>query len=618
MGTVSDFVVQRIQEWGVSRVFAFPGDGIGAFDGALGRAERAGDGLQYVRPTHEELCSLMAAAHAKFTGEVGVCIATSSPGAFHLLNGLYDAQMDNQPVVAIVGQQGLNALGTFTQQESNLERILADVAVYVQTIVSPQQAQAVVDTAFRTARVRLGPAVIILPHDVQAMKMPEVARASWVARSSAVAPSTAIVPPESEILKAAAIINGGHKVTFIVGHGANGATDEVLRAAELCGAGIITTVRAKQVIPSDVPYHSQQLGLLGSLPSVHQMSGCDTLVFLGTNYPYSQFLPKTGQARAIQVDLKPEQMGLRYPTELNLWGDVKATLAALIPHLDQKTDLSWQDTVADEMVEWENEMEAQAMLTYKDGVNPRRVFHELNKRLPANAIITADAGTTVDWYGHHIRLRRGMLGDLSGRLATMLAAMPYAVAAKFAYSDRPVICTIGDGAFQMLGMNELITIKKYMKDWDNPQLIIMVLHNDDLTQVSWEMRTEDANPVWPTSQDVESVDYAGWAELLGFTGIRVKSDDEVEAAWEAAFANRGVTLIDAYTSKNVPPLPAHISLEYAKNTAEALLKGDPDGADVVRDSAKALVAEGIERVKAMVHIGQARRGEEGAQGFPER
>ena len=606
MGTVSDFVIKRIEEWGVSRVFAFPGDGIGEFDGALGKAERAGEGVHYVRPTHEEICSLMATAHAKFTGEVGVCIATSSPGAFHMLNGLYDAQMDNQPVVAIVGQQGLNALGTFTQQESNLERVLADVAVYVQTIVSPEQAQAVIDTAFRTARVRLGPAVVILPHDVQGMKMPELAPANWVSRSSAVAPSISIVPPESEIVKAAAIINAGSKVTFIVGHGANGATDEVLAAAELCGAGLITALRGKQVVPSDVPYHSQQLGLLGSLPSFHQMAGCDTLVFLGTNYPYSQFLPESGQARAIQVDLKPEQMGLRYPTELNLWGDVKAVLTALIPHLDQKTDLSWQNTVADEMVEWENEMEAQAMLSYHDGVNPRRVYHELNKRLPANAIVTADAGSTADWYGHHIRLRRGMLGDLSGRLATMLAAMPYAVAAKFAYSDRPVICTIGDGAFQMLGMNELITIKKYMKEWDDPQLIIMVLHNNDLTQVSWEMRTEDANPVWSTSQDVESVDYAGWAELLGFTGIRVTSDDEVEAAWDAAFANRGITLIDAYTSKNVPPLPAHITFEFAKNTGEALLKGDPDGMDVIRDSAKALVAEGMERVKGKLNIGQDR------------
>lgn len=604
MTTVSDFVIERIKAWGVSRIFGFPGDGIGEFDGALGKAEREGDGLEYIRPTHEEICSLMATAHAKFTGEVGVCTATSSPGAFHLLNGLYDAKTDNQPVVAILGQQGLASFGTFTQQENNLERTFSDVAVYVQTIVSPEQAQAVVDTAFRMARTYLGPAVIILPHDVQGMKFTELTPANWVSRSSAVAPSTAILPPAAEIQKAADIINAGERVTFIVGHGSNGATDEVLEAAKLSGAGLITALRGKQVVPSAVTYHSQQLGLLGSLPSLHQMSDCDTLVLLGTNYPYGQFLPKTGQARAIQVDLKAEQMGLRYPTEVNLWGDVKTTLTALIPLLEAKKDLSWQEKVSHEMLEWENEMKAQAMLTYQDGVNPRRVYHELNKRLPANAIVTADAGSTADWYGHHIRLRRGMMGDLSGRLASMLAAMPYAVAAKFAYSDRTVICTIGDGAFQMLGMNELITVKKYMKGWVTKQFIVMVLHNNDLTQVSWEMRTEDANPLWEGSQDVESVDYAGWAELLGFKGITVTSDDDVAAAWDAAFAHQGVTLIDAYTSKNVPPLPAHITAEFARNTAEALLKGDPSGLDVIRDSAKALVTEGVERVKGKLNIGQ--------------
>ncbi|GAB3489646.1 thiamine pyrophosphate-requiring protein [Flexivirga lutea] len=610
MANVSDFVIQRIRQWGVSRVFGFPGDGIGEFDGALGAAQRDGDGLDYIRPTHEEICSLMATAHAKFTGEVGVCVATSSPGAFHMINGLYDAKSDNQPVVAIVGQQALSSLGTFEQQQDNLERAMEDVAVYVQTIVTPQQAQAVVDTAFRAARVHLGPAVIVLPHDVQGMDMPELEPANGVSRSSAVAPSVDIVPPEAEIAKAAEIINAGSKVTFLVGHGANGATDEILEAARLCGAGIITALRAKQVVPSDVPFHTQQLGLLGTRASQRQMAGCDTLVLLGTNYPYAQFLPETGQARALQVDLKPEQMGLRYPTELNLLGDVKQTLRALIPQLTQKSDLSWQEGVAADMVEWENEMQAQAMLNYQDGVNPRRVYYELNKRLPAKAIVTCDAGSTADWYGHHVRLRDGMSGDLSGRLASMAAAMPYATAAKFAHSDRSVVCTIGDGAFQMLGMNELITVKKYLDKWQTPQFIVMVLHNNDLTQVSWEMRTEDANPLWTTSQDVQTVDYAGWAELLGFKGIRVKSDDDVAAAWDAAFAHQGVTLIDAYTSKNVPPLPPKITMEFAKNTAEALLRRDPEELNVVRDSAKAVAAEGVERLKGRLNIGQD-RGQDG-------
>ncbi|RKR74855.1 thiamine pyrophosphate-requiring protein [Frondihabitans australicus] len=600
---VSEFIIQRIREWGVTRVFGFPGDGIGEFDGMLGKTDRDGDGLEYIRPTHEEICSLMATAHAKFTGEVGVCVATSSPGAFHMLNGLYDAQMDNQPVVAIVGQQGLAALGTFVQQESNLERTFADVACYVETITTPDQAQVVVDTAFRTAKLRLQPAVIVLPHDVQAMDWQEPAPANWVSRSSAVAASTAITPPIAEIQAMAEIINAGQKVTFLVGHGATGATDEVLEAADLAGAGIITSLRGKAVVPSDVAYHTQQLGLLGSKPSLDQMKGCDTLVILGANYPYGQFLPATGQARAVQVDLKPEQLGIRYPTEVNLWGDVKSVLTAVIPLLKRHDDRSWQEKAAADMADWETEMQDQADIAYDDGVNPRRVFAGLNDRLPDGAIVTCDAGTTADWYGHHIRLRRGMMGDLSGRLATMLAAMPYATAAKFAYPDRPVVCTIGDGAFQMLGMNELITVKKYLSRWKNKQLIVVIMHNDDLGQVSWEMRTEDGNPMWRGSQDVETVDYAGYAELLGFRGIAVKDDDAVAAALDAAFAHDGVTVIDAYVSRNVPPLPPHITREYALNTAKSLIKGDPVELDVIKDSAKAMAAEGLDRVKGALHLG---------------
>jgi pyruvate dehydrogenase (quinone) len=612
MTTVSEFVIQRVKEWGVSRVFGYPGDGIGAFDGALGKAEEKGVGLEYIRPTHEEICSLMATAHAKFTGEVGVCVATSSPGAFHMLNGLYDAQMDNQPVVAILGQQGLAAVGTFTQQVSDLERVFADVACYIETVTTAEQVQAVIDTAFRTAIVRRQPAVVILPHDVQAMKFEPPAAEHWVSRSSAVAPSTRVTPPAEDVARMAEIINAGSKVTFLVGAGAQGSTDLVLEAAAKAGAGIITALRGKDIIPADVPFHTQQVGLLGSLPSLHQMHRCDTVVLLGTNYPYGEFLPATGQARGVQVDLDPSQLGLRYPTELNVWGDVGATLEALVPLLTDKRQvdggLDWQEKVAAEMVEWEHEMHAQAEVGYKDGVNPRRVIRAVNAALPENSTVTCDAGTTADWYGHHIRLRRGMRGDMSGRLATMLAAMPYAVAAKFARPGTTAVCTIGDGAFQMLGMNELITVKKYLHRWENQQLVIVIMHNDDLGQVSWEMRTEDGNPMWRGSQDVETMDYAGYAELLGFTGIAVHSDDEVEAAVARAFENPGVTVIDAYVSRSVPPLPPHITAEYAINTAKSLLKGDPVELDVVRDSAKALATEGVERVKDALHLGD--RGED--------
>ena len=604
MATVSDFLVQRLKAWGVSRVFGYPGDGIGELDGALGRAERKGEGLEYIRPTHEEVCALMAVAHAKFTGEVGVCMATSSPGGFHLLNGLYDAKMDNQPVVAIVGQQGLDALGTATQQESNLERTFADVAAYVQTIVSPAQAQVVIDTAFRTAIARRQPCVIVLPHDVQAMKATEPTASHWMSRSSDAPAQIGITPPEGELRRAAEILNAGRKVTFLVGAGARGATDEVIEAATIAGAGIITALRGKDVVPADVPFHTQQVGLLGSLPSLHQMNDCDTLLMLGTNYPYGEFLPKTGQARAVQVDIRPEQLGVRYPTEVNLWGDVKATLAALIPMLERKTDRSWQEGIEVQWRGWEREMKDQALQSFADGGNPRRIFHELNARLPENAVVTCDAGTTADWYGHHIRLGRGMKGDLSGRLATMLASMPYATAAKFAFPDRPVICTIGDGAFQMLGMNELITVKKYLKQWTNPQFIVIVMHNDDLAQVSWEMRTEDGNPVWRGSQDVESVDYAGWAELLGFKGIRVTDDDFAAAAIEEALAHRGVTVIDDAVTRNAPPLPPKITSEYRDNMIKAMLKGDPLAVPTLIDSAEALAHEGLDRVKGALHLGR--------------
>ena len=601
--TVSEFVIRRMQEWGVTRVYGYPGDGIGDFDGALGRADREGTGVQYVRPTHEEMAAFMATAHAKFTGEVGVCVATSSPGAFHLLTGLYDAKSDNVPVVAIVGQQGLAAIGTFTQQEDNLERVFADVACYVQTITTPEQVHAVLDTAFRTALARLQPAVVVLPHDVQAMDAGEPGAEHWVSRSSAVAASTRITPPEDELRRAAAVINAGERVTFLVGAGARGATDEVLAAAERVGAGIVTALRGKDVVPADVPFHTQQVGLLGSLPSLHQINGCDTIVLLGTNYPYGEFLPKTGQARGVQVDLKPEQLGVRYPTEVNLWGDVRSTLTALLPLLEQTTDTSWQETIAAEWHDWEQEMEAQAMLSFPDGGNPRRIFHELNRRLPDGAIVTCDAGTTADWYGHHLRLRRGMRGDLSGRLASMNGAMPYAVAAKFAHPDRAVICTIGDGAFQMLGMNELITVKKYLAAWDDPTFVVIVMHNDDLAQVSWEMRTEDGNPVWRGSQDVESVDYAGWAELLGFRGVRVTRDEDAAAAVEAALAHRGVTVIDDHVTRNAPPLPPKITKEYRNNTIKAFAKGDPLAPQALVDSAEGLVAEGVERVKGALHLG---------------
>jgi len=587
--TVSDFVIDRLIAWDLHRFYGFPGDGIGGFDGALERAESDGKDFSYIRPTHEEIAAFMACAHAKFTGDVGVCIATSGPGAIHMLNGLYDAKMDSQPVVAIVGQQGLVSLGSHAQQEVNLERVFADVAGYVQTVTTGMHAQVVVDRAVRIARAERCPTVVILPADVQNMDFEEPALTHWVSRSGVGHASTALTPPEEELRRAADVLNAGGKVAMMVGEGARGATDEVIAVAERLGAGIITTLLGKDVVPGDLPYHTQQLGLLGSKPSYDMVQDCDTLLMVGSNYPYAEFLPETGQARGVQIDLSSEHLSLRYPMEVNLAGDAKATLTALLPHLTQQQDTSWQEQVIEGMKDWNDVTEREAM-TEADPINPRYVYHLLNKHLPDNAIVTADAGTTADWYGHHIKLGRHMSGNLSGMLASMLAAMPYAVAAKFAHPDRPVVCTIGDGAFQMLGMNELITVKRHWKTWDDPRFIVLVLHNHDLSQVSWEMR-EVGDPRWDTSQLVEDMDYAGYADLLGLRGIRVDKPDQVADAWETAFSADRPVVLDVHTDPNVPPLPAHISFDEAKGFLATLAKGDPAERAVIRNSLRAVGAE---------------------------
>jgi len=525
-------------------------------------------------------------------------MATSGPGAVHLLNGLYDAKMDNQPVVAIVGQQGLVSFGSDTQQQVDLERVFADVAGYVQTVVSPMQAALVVDRAVRIARAQRCPTVVILPADIQNAKMQEPALEHWVSRTGVGHASTELRPPDSELRRAAEVLNAGHKVAMIVGQGARGAREEVIAVAEKLGAGIITALLGKDVVPGDLPYHTQQLGLLGSKPSYDMMQDCDTLLMIGSNYPYAEFLPATGQARGVQIDLTSRHLSLRYPMEVNLAGDAKATLTALLPHLDRQPDRSWQEGVIAGMKDWNEVTEREAM-TKADPINPRYVYHLLNQRLPANAIITADAGSTADWYGHHIKLGPDMRGNLSGMLASMLAAMPYAMAAKFAYPDRPVVCTIGDGAFQMLGMNELITVKRHWKSWADPRFIVMVLHNDDLTQVSWEMR-EVGDPRWDTAQQVESMDYAAYAEVLGLRGIKVDRPEQVADAWDAAFTADRPVVLDVYTDANVPPLPPHISFGEAKGFLATLVKGDPAESAVIRNSLRAVGAQLFANAKSLV------------------
>lgn len=585
--SVSDFIIDRLIEWGLHRWYGFPGDGIGGFDGAMGRAQHEGKNFSYVRPTHEEEAAFMATAHAKFTGEVGVCMSTSGPGAIHLMNGLYDAKGDNAPVVAIVGQQARVSLGTEFQQEINLERMFSDAAVFVQTVATPMHAQLVVDKAVRMAKAYRGPAVVILPADLQTMDMEEPTVDHFVSRSGVGYAEDRLRPDDEALARAAKVLNDGEKVAMLVGQGAIGGTEETLAVAERLGAGVITTLLGKQVVPGDVPYHTQQLGLLGSRPSYDMMQKCDTLLMVGTNYPYGEFMPPTGKARAVQIDLSPRHLGIRYPTEVNLWGDAKTTLAALLPHLDQH-DTGWQQKIAGEQQDWVKENKRVA-LTEADPINPRSVYVSLNEKLPDNAIITADAGSTADWYGFHIELGPNQMGNLSGRMASMLAAMPYALGGKFAYPDRPVVCTIGDGAFQMMGMNGMLTVKRHWKEWASPSFIVLIINNGDLNQVSWEMR-EAGDPRWDTAQMVEPMDYAGYAEMLGLKGIRVDAPGDIDAAFDEAFAADRPVILDVKCDRNTPPLPAHIAVAQAKGLAESLLAGDPELGRVVNQSSRAAAA----------------------------
>ncbi|WP_434591121.1 thiamine pyrophosphate-requiring protein [Brevibacterium sp. 1718] len=585
--SVSDFIIDRLIAWDLHHWYGYPGDGIGGFDGAMGRAQDEGKDFTYVRPTHEEEAAFMATAHAKFTSEVGVCVSTSGPGAIHLMNGLYDAKGDNAPVVAIVGQQARVSLGSEFQQEINLERLFADAAVFVQTVAAPMHAQLVVDKAVRMAKANRGPAVVVLPADVQTMDMEELAVEHFVSRTGIGYAEDRLRPDDDALARAAEVLNSGEKVAMLVGQGAIGATDEVMAVAKRLGAGVITTLLGKQVVPGDVDFHTQQLGLLGSRPSYDMMQKCDTLLMVGTNYPYGEFMPPTGRARAVQIDLSPRHLGIRYPTEVNLWGDAKTTLAALQSHLSQH-ETGWQEKIADENRAWMKENTLVAM-TEADPINPRRVFVSLNERLPENAIITCDAGSTADWYGFHVELGPNQMGNLSGRMASMLAAMPYALAGKFAHPDRPVVCTIGDGAFQMMGMNGLLTVKRHWREWSNSTFVVLVIDNGDLNQVSWEMR-EAGDPRWDTAQLVESMDYAGYAELLGLKGIRVDDPEKIDGSLDEAFAADRPVVLDVRCDRNTPPLPAHIAFAQAKGLAESLLAGDPELGQVVKQSSRATAA----------------------------
>jgi pyruvate dehydrogenase (quinone) len=578
--TVGEFVLERLHEWGVRRVFGYPGDGINGV--VLAFAGR--DDVEFVQARHEEMCAFMACGHAKFTGELGVCLATSGPGATHLLTGLYDAKLDHQPVLAIVGQQARSALGSDYQQEVNLERLFADVCAFVATAVDAAQIRHLVDRAVRTALARRTPTAIILPTDVQAEEaVEEPPHEHGTAHSSVGWSPPRIVPYDEDLRRAAEILNEGERVAMLVGQGAAGAVDEVIEVAELLGAGVAKALLGKATVPDDLPFVTGSIGLLGTKPSWDLMQGCDTLLIVGSSFPYAEFLPEEGQARGVQIDLDPTLIGLRYATEINLVGDARETLRSLLPLLERKADRAWREEIEKGVGEWWQIVEAKA-LNSADPVNPQRVFWELSKRLPGDAILCADSGSGTNWYARDLKLDRGMLASLSSTLASMGSAVPYAIAAKFAFPQRMVFALAGDGAMQMNGLAELITIAKYWQGWSDPRLAVLVLNNRDLNMVTWEHRAMEGSPKFSASQDLPDVAYAAFAESLGLAGRRVEREEDVGPAWDDALAADRPFVIDAVVDPNVPPLPPHISFDQARSMTTALLKGDPDLRGVLRQS----------------------------------
>jgi pyruvate dehydrogenase (quinone) len=585
--TVGDFILQRLSDWGIRRVFGYPGDGINGLMGAMGRAA---DRFDYIRVRHEEMAAFMAGGHAKFTGQTGVCFATSGPGAIHLLNGLYDAKMDHMPVFAIVGQAVRSSLGSDFQQEVDLQVLMQDVCGYVETVVSPAQVRHVLDRALRIAASERCVTCMILPNDLQEMEaVPSPPRKHGDVYSGVGNAMAHPVPSDADVEHAAGVLNAGQKVAILVGAGALRAGDEVSAVAERLGAGVAKALLGKAVLPDSLPFVTGSIGLLGTKPSWRMMNDCDTLLMVGTTFPYSEFLPADGQARAVQIDLSPRNVSMRYATEVNLIGDSAEVLRRLLPLLSPKSVPDWRERIELDVHKWWRALEAKAMEP-AEPINPQRIFWELSPRLPERAIICGDCGSHTNWYARDVKLRKGMMASLSGKLATMGSGVPYAIAAKMAHPDRPVLAIVGDGAMQMNGNAELITVKQYWARWKTPCFVVMVLANHDLNQVTWEQRALAGDPKFGAAQDVEDFPYARYAEMLGFKGIRVDNPQDIGPAWEEAFAADCPVVIEFIADPDVPPLPPHISWSQARAYMTALGRGDPNEAGIVRQTLREILA----------------------------
>jgi pyruvate dehydrogenase (quinone) len=577
---VADLVVERLRAWRVERVFGHSGDGINT---VLGAMRRAGNQPAFVQARHEENAALMAVGHAKYTGGVGVVVSTQGPGAVHLLNGLYDAKLDSVPVVAVVGQQERTVLGSGYQQGLDLQTLFSDATQYVQTVLAPEHALMVIDRAFRSALATRQPCAVVLPHDVQKLPVPDpLPQEHGVVISAPEWRRPRVRPQDDDLRQAAELLNAGRKVALLVGQGARRAGEQVQVVADRLGAGVTTSLLGKPWVDERLPTSAGVMGHLGTSASAFLMSSCDTLLIVGSNDPWTEFYPPPGQARTVQIDVDTRNLGNRYPVDVGLPGDAAETLDALLPLLEPRADDGWRGEVVEAVDRWRTLAERRAALP-AEPLNPELVVRELSPRLPADAQVSVDVGSITYWYARHLTLPPGVQAHLSSTLASMGSALPYGIAAKLAAPDRPVVALAGDGAMQMNGIAELITVAGLWRDWPDPRFVVLVLHNQDLAEVTWEMREMEGDPRFDASQRLPGFPYAGYADLLGLRGIRVDDPADVGAAWDAALAADRPVVLEAVVDAEVPLLPPFPAGEQKlEHMEQALAQDGPAGERALR------------------------------------
>ena len=579
--TVADLLIERLIAWDIAVIFGFPGDGInGIFEALRTRQDR----LKFVQVRHEEAAAFAACGYAKYTGRLGVCLATSGPGGIHLLNGLYDAKCDGQPVLAITGHTFHDLIGTHYQQDVDLDKLFMDVSEYNQRIMGPAHVNNVVDEAIKTALARRGVSHITIPKDIQEMSASDQERSDANIRGHSADLFAAAYPqpPQKALEEAAKIINTGSKVAILAGRGCLSCRDEVLQLAEKVAGPIIKPLLGKAVVPDNSPYTTGGIGLLGTAPSQDAMEDCDTLIIAGSGFPYMEFYPKPGKAKTIQIDIDPARIGLRHSVDVGLVGDCRSVLRLLLPLVDRKQKRSFLETAQDNMKKWNKLMEERGTRTDMP-MKPQVVTWQLNKLLNDDAIVSSDSGTIATWTARYIEMRGTMQFSLSGSLATMANGLPYSIGAAVAYPGRQVVCVVGDGGFTML-MGEIATLVKYKLP-----VKVIVIKNNVLGEIKWEQMVMDGNPEFGV--ELQPIDFAGYAKNCGAAGFTIEEPGQAEAVLRAALAHPGPAVIEAVVDPNEPPMPGKISTKMAVHFAEALAKGERNRWDIIKTVLKDKVRE---------------------------